>query len=139
MPTTGVVNSTLFKLRTGGTPTVVGDLLDVTLSVNHETRDVTTKDSAGWRELLEGLRSYSLNCSGLLAFDTTNAGTDMIDSVTNRTLIEWEFGTGVTGDPKYSGEGYVSTLEAGSPGREDNATYSFTIEGTGAYTVGTYA
>jgi predicted secreted protein len=139
MATTGVVNSTLLKLRTGGTPTAVGDLLDVTLTVNHEPRDVTTKDSGGWRELLEGLRSYSFSCSGLWAFDSTNAGDEMEANVRARTEVAWEMGTGVTGDPKFSGSAFVTSWEAGSPDKESNATYSITLEGNGAYTVGTYS
>jgi predicted secreted protein len=139
MPTTNVVNSTLLKLYTGTpTATVVGSLTDATLSVNHEPRDITTKDSAGWRELLEGLRSFSISGTCLLAYDDTNGGMEQVTSTINRTSIKFEIGTGVTGDPRMTGQGYVTSFELSSPGSEDNAAVSFSIEGSGVLFKGTY-
>lgn len=139
MPTTNVVNSTLLKLYTGDpTPAAVGSLTDATLSVNHEPRDITTKDSAGWRELLEGLRSFSISGTCLLAYDDANGGMAQVDSTLDRTFISFEIGTGVAGDPRMSGEGYVTSFELSSPGSEDNASVSFTIEGSGELWKGTY-
>lgn len=139
MPTTNVVNSTLLKLYTGTpTPAVVGHLTDVSLSVNHEPRDITTKDSAGWRELLEGLRSFSLSGTCLLAYNDTNGGIAQVDSTLNRTLIKFEVGTGVSGDPRMTGQGYVTSFELSSPGSEDNASVSFSIEGSGQLWKGLY-
>jgi predicted secreted protein len=139
MPTTNVVNSTLLKLYTGTpTPAVVGSLTDATLSVNHEPRDITTTDSAGWRELLEGLRSFSISGTCLLAYDDANGGMQQVTSTLDRTFIEFEIGTGVTGDPRMTGEGYVTSFELSSPGSEDNASVSFTIEGSGVLFKGTY-
>lgn len=139
MATSNVVNSTLLKIYTDATtPVAVASLTDVTFSVNHEPRDITSKDSAGWRELLEGLRSWSASGTCYLAYDDTNGGDDQIDSTLNRTFIKVEIGTGETGDPQITGEGYVTSFEIASPGAEDNVSVSFSIEGSGALYKGTY-
>jgi len=143
MPTTNVVNTTLFKFQGGVSGgTVVSRQNDVTFSVNHEPRDITTKDSGGWRELLEGLRSYEISISGLLAFDdtlsvyTSSTGIDAV--LRARTQQTWILGTAVSGDVKLSGAGYWTSLEVGSPDQESNMTFSATLQGTGQYFVGTF-
>lgn len=144
MATTNVINTTLLTFRTGAGPTgtVVARQNDVTFSVNHEPRDITTKDSAGWRELLEGLRSYELSVSGLLAYDdshtvfTASVGIEAL--LRARTATTWILGTAVSGDVKMSGTGYYTSLEIGSPDQENNLTYSATMQGTGQYYVGTF-
>lgn len=143
MPTTNVVNTTLFKFQGGAAGgTVVNRQNDVTFSVNMEPRDITTKDSGGWRELLEGLRSYEISIAGLLAFDdslsvyTTTTGINAV--LTARTSQTWILGTGVSGDVKLSGAGYWTSLEVGSPDAESNMTFSATLQGSGQYYVGTF-
>ena len=143
MPTTNVVNTTLFKFQGGAAGgTVVNRQNDVTFSVNMEPRDITTKDSGGWRELLEGLRSYEISVAGLLAFDdslsvyTTTTGIDAV--LRARTQQTWILGTGVSNDIKLSGVGYWTSLEVGSPDAEANMTFSATLQGSGQYYVGTF-
>lgn len=143
MATTNVVNTTLFKFQGGAAgATVVNRQNDVTFNVNMEPRDITTKDSGGWRELLEGLRSYEISISGLLAFnDTLSVYTSStgIDAVLRaRTAQTWILGTGVSGDVKLSGSGYWTSLEVGSPDAEANMTFSATLQGSGQYYVGTF-
>jgi TP901-1 family phage major tail protein len=140
MATTNVVNSTLVKIRTGsGTAVAIGHLTDAQFSVNHEPRDITTKDSGGWAEFLEGLRSWEMSGSGLWAFSDTNGADDQLSDLIDRTAVPIEFGSGVTGDPKFTGTAYITSFEGGSPGQEENCTYSISLKGTGAITVGVYA
>ena len=114
----------------------------MTFTVNHEPRDITTKDSGGWRELLEGLRSYEISFAGLIKFDatlgvfTTTTGVEAV--LRGRTQQTWIMGTGVSGDPKLSGDGYFTSLEIGSPDQESNLTFSCNLQGTGQYYVGTF-
>lgn len=139
MATTNVTNSTLFKLYTATGPAVaVSRLTDLNFSVNEEPRDITTKDSAGWRQLLEGLRSYEISGGGLIAFDDTNGGLEFEESVRTRTAIVWTLGTSVSGDPKLSGDGRLTSFELASPNFEDNVSFTFTMQGTGQYYVGTF-
>jgi hypothetical protein len=50
----------------------------------------------------------------------------------------WIAGTGVSGDPKLSGEGYFTSLEVGSPDQENNCTWSCTLQGNGQWYEGTF-
>jgi TP901-1 family phage major tail protein len=57
----------LLKVGDGGTPVAyatVAGLRTTQLSVNGEAVNVTTKDSAGWRELLSGAGVRSVSVSG---------------------------------------------------------------------------
>lgn len=143
MATTNVVNTTLFKFQGGAAgATVVSYLNDVTFTVNHEPRDITTKDASGWQTLLEGLRSYEISLSGLCAFDATlgvfTSSTGIEAVLRARTAQTWILGTAVSGDPKLSGAGYFTSLEVGSPDQESNMTFSCTLQGSGQYYVGTF-
>lgn len=141
MPTTGNPNSTLVKIRIGATPVAIAKLTDASLSVNGDMRDVSSKDSPGWKEILPGQNSFSLSGGGLVDYGAA-AGANhsaLLAAITGKSVLKWEFGSGVTGDPKYSGDCYVTQWESASPSQEDNTTFQFSLEGTGALTVGTYA
>lgn len=141
MATTGIPNSTLVRIRVGSTPVAVARLTDSSLRVGHSVRDITTKDSAGWKEIAEGLRDWSMSGSALweyAASSTANVEDLFLANVTTRTAITVEFGSGVSGDPKISGSAYCTSFEASSPTQEDNLSVTFELEGNGALTVGTY-
>lgn len=139
MATTNVVNTTLFTFRSsagGAAGTAFNRQNGVTVTYSHEPRDITTKDSAGHRELREGLRSYELSFSGLIAFDDTlsvfTSSTGIYEVLQSRAAYDWIAGTGVSGDPKLYGTGYFTSLEIGSPDQEANCTFSCSLQGTGA-------
>lgn len=143
MATTNVVNTTLFTFRGGAAgATTVNRQNDVTFSVNHEPRDITTKDEGQWRTLLEGPCSYEISLAGLIAFDDAlgpfTSSTGMLAKLMARTAQTWILGTGVSGDIKLSGTGYWSSLEIASPDRESNMTYSGTLQGSGIFYQGTF-
>jgi len=119
MATTGVVNTTLFTFRAGVSGgTVVSNQNDFSISFTHEPRDTTTKDSGGYRTLLEGLRSYEVSVSGLLAFNDTlsvfTSTTGLNAVLKARTMQTWIAGTGVSGDPDRRGAAYVANPSAGN-------------------------
>ena len=58
-----IFNGTELGVYIGGT--LIAAATDCSLSLNMETIDITTKDSSGYRELLGGLKSGSISCSGL--------------------------------------------------------------------------
>ena len=64
-----ILNGTVYLLSVGGT--ALPDQTEGSISINMETRDITTKDSSGYRELLEGLRSGSVSVSGLVDDDAS--------------------------------------------------------------------
>src|SRR6056300_242807 len=71
---------------------------DCSLSLSMETIDITTKDSAGFRELLGGLRSGSVSVSGLIDYqDASNQDvTDLYSAWRNHTSLTLVVSTNVT-------------------------------------------
>ena len=117
--------------------TLIAAATDCSLSLSMETIDITTKDSAGWRELLAGTRSGSISCSGLIDYtDASNKdATDLFVAFENRTALSLTFekANEVTGDLSFACTGFLTSLEQ-SGGTEDTATYSATFEISGVIT-----
>ena len=113
------------------------------ININHSTREITNKESAGWSEQLEGLRDWSVDVDGAYAWTDaggsvlTNGFEDVItDYIITRTALTVKFGNSAatTGDTLYSGSAYVTSGSI-SAGTEDTATYSMSLVGTGALTI----
>ena len=137
-----ILNGTEIKVYSTGTTNLVAFAQNCTLNVNHSPREITNKESGGYKEILEGLRDFSIDIDGAYAW--TNAGgsalTDGIDDVleTNvlnaRQAVTFIFGdTASTSDISYSGSGFITSVSL-TGGTEDTATYSMSIEGTGVLT-----
>ena len=111
----------------------------VSLSINVDTIDISTKDSSGFRDLLGGQKSFSLSADGLMDFNTGAGDTEpdeLFTQAMNRTAVTFVFGLAspASGDYTYSGSGFISSIEF-SAVTEDAPTYSVTIEGTDSLTV----
>ncbi len=137
-----ILNGTEIKVYSTGTTNLVAFAQNCTLNVNHSPREITNKESGGYKEILEGLRDFSIDIDGAYAW--TNAGgtalTDGVDDVleTNvlnaRQAVTFIFGdTQSTSDVSYSGSGFITSVSL-TGGTEDTATYSMSIEGTGVLT-----
>lgn len=132
---TAIMNATdvLIQFSTDGTTfDKVGRMTNSSLSISMETRDTSNKDSAGFRELLSGQRSWSLAGDGLVVYSLTSADgfSDLFGYWTARTLLDIRFGSVTAGEKRYSGKGFITSLDQ-EAGVEDNATFSFSFEGTG--------
>ncbi len=130
-----ITNSTNLAVYIGGVK--VGCSTDASLSVAHALRDISCKDSAAWTDVAPGIRSWNISGSGLYAYDSTYGGDELINALTDRTLLTVELSTEVSGETRWSGSGYLTECSVSSPGREENVSYSFTIEGNGALTSAT--
>ena len=138
---TSIMNATdvLIQFSTDGvTYSEVGRCTSASLSVSMETRDTSNKDSAGWRELLEGQKSWSLSGDGLVTYNIASADgySDLWGYLTARSKLYVKFGSTTTDEKYYSGQGFLTSLDQ-EAGMEDNVTYSFSFEGTAALTEAT--
>ncbi len=132
--TTGVMNGTKLGVyfgTTDGSETLVASATECSISINADARDTTTKDSGGWRELLEGLRSWSVSASYLHAEDDTNNVQDIWTAFNNRSEVYLLISTEESGDYRWNGAARIASIEKNA-GTEDNVTYSVSFEGTGA-------
>ena len=140
MAATSIMNSTDVVIQisedSGTTYDIIGRATSASLSVSMETRDTTTKDSAGWQENLEGLKSWSLSGDGLVTYSITgdyDTPDDLFTLLSNRTLVKVKFGSETSGEIDYTGDAYLVSYEQ-EAGVEENVTYSFSFTGTGTLT-----
>ena len=106
------------------------------ISMNVDTIDVSTKDSAGFRDLIGGQKSFSLSADGLMDFTSTGSTTDPDELFTQmmaRTAVTFTFALATPAGYKYTGSGFITSLEI-TGGVEDAPTYSVSLEGTDAIT-----
>tara|TARA_R110000744_G_scaffold155567_1_gene270922 strand:+ start:8224 stop:8652 length:429 start_codon:yes stop_codon:yes gene_type:complete len=142
MATSGVMNGTLMTVKFGASSAAALNLqTECSISLSMDTRDITTKGSGGYRELLGGLRSGSITFSALHDLDETNGLSELVavwqDTAAPGACVV-EFTTGVTGDDYYSAAAILTSLDQ-SAGTEDNVTLSGTFELTGTVTFGQVA
>tara|TARA_R110002051_G_scaffold103198_1_gene174952 strand:- start:17025 stop:17462 length:438 start_codon:yes stop_codon:yes gene_type:complete len=144
MATDNIINGTLCVIKTGvdhAGATAVAFSTSGSISLSMDTRDISNKSSAGWRELLEAQMSWSASVEGLYAV-TDSAGSavknynELYDLLISREPTYLELSSAVSGDTYYSGQVYLTSLEQTAP-LEDNMTYSATFEGTAALNTAT--
>ena len=140
MPATSIMNSTDVVIQIseddGTSYDIIGRATSASLSVSMETRSTTTKDSAGWDENLEGLKSWSLSGDGLVTYSITgdyDTPDELFTLLNNRTLVKVKFGSATSGEIDYTGDAYLVSYEQ-EAGVEENVTYSFGFTGTGVLT-----
>ena len=144
MATDNIINGTLAVIKTGAdhsAATAVAFSTSASISLSMDTRDISNKGSAGWRELLEAQMSWSASLEGLYAINDASSSAvknydDLFDLLTGRAATFLELSTGVTGDFYYYGQVFLTSLEQSAP-MEDNMTFSATFEGTSTLSKGT--
>lgn len=136
---TGIINASSIRVFLGTTDdseVVVDHVTECSISMSTDMRDITTKTSGGWREILPGMKSASLSLSGLFAEDATTNYNQLVDHQIAGDKLYVVFtntGAGATanaGDEQFDVAGYITSLEQ-TAGTEDNVTFSMTIEITG--------
>jgi len=137
-----ILNGTDIKVYDSGTGILVAYAQNGSLNINHSLREITSKESAGWKESLEGLRDWSVDLDGAYAWTdaagsaVTNSADELLAThILARTALTIKFGNvaGATGDTVYNGSVYLTSFSV-SAGTEDTATYSLSLEGTGLIT-----
>jgi len=129
MPTTGTVLAKNMAIYIGA----VKITCQTNASISMETAmfNTTCKDSGAWGEQRPGTKSWSASGEANLAFDATYGFSQLFDAWTAGTAVTVVFQTGVTGDKKYSGSAYITSLELTSDGNDTAVTFSFELQGVG--------
>ena len=116
---------------------------ETSFEMNAETRETTSKDAAVFRTYVTSAKTWSITGSTILDDDSsTQWNADELyakvgDLVKLRiTQVAAGTVTPVTGETKIEGDAILTQLSVSTPDK-DNATVSFTLNGTGAWTVGT--
>ena len=144
MATNGVINGTKFGVYAAGTK--IAYATSASISMNHNLRDTSTKDSSGWRDQLEAQRDWEVSVEGMLIFVDGSGGAianltmnELYSTyIATRTEFTLMFSTEESGDIKWSGQAFLTSLSADTP-NEDSSTWSGSFSGTGALTQATVA
>lgn len=131
MSTANVMNGTLMGVYIGST--LIAHSTEGSISLSMDTRDISSKDSAGARALLEGMKSGSISVSALYSEDGAYGADELYTAMAARTPLAVKFSTEVSGDHFWSASSYLTSLEV-SASTEDNMSFSATFELTGAIT-----
>jgi len=148
MATTGIINGSQYTVMfdsDGGTVAVADNVTDLSVSISTETRDTTTKNNGGYRALLPGLKSLTVNFTAYYANDATNGFDElMADFLTGTkqnvkvTSYDWDGSTEIIGDMEITFDAYITSLEL-SAGTEDNTSYTCTLECVSSITYAAHA
>ena len=127
-----ILNGTEIKVYSSGTNNLVAFAQNCTLNVNHSPREITNKESGGFKEILEGLRDFSIDIDGAYAW--TDASGTALTNGADDVLVNKYFNARAAvshlylviqlqHDVSYSGSGFITSMSF-TGGTEDTATYS---------------
>lgn len=126
-------NLLLKVIQDGGTLATVAHTTSCSISFSNDVSDITTKDSAGYSEIIPAVRSAEISFDGLIDYTDSAGGDELAGYLLGRTKVDVSFGTAATGDTVYTAEGYVTSIEI-TGDAETAVTYSGTIQITGSVT-----
>jgi TP901-1 family phage major tail protein len=123
------IRATASGAASSDTYTTVGGLRSTSITMNHESVDVTNKDSNNVRELLAdaGVESVSISGSGVFtdaASEVTLRSAFGGSEISNFEVIVPDLGT-------YQGKFHIASLEYGGEFNGE-VTYSVTLESSGS-------
>jgi TP901-1 family phage major tail protein len=134
----------LFLSADGGTTyKAFASETECSFEMNAETREVTSKDVAVFRSYVTSAKTWTV--SGTMLFgddDATNWNPDELyakvgDTVKIKiTQVAAGTSTPATGESNIIGDAILTQLSVSAPDK-DNGSVSFSLNGTGAFTVGT--
>ena len=129
-----VYNGTLYVVSVDGS--VLGGAKTASLTTDVDLFDTTTKDSGGWAEHGQGLRSWSGSFDGLYDPSDTNTIEDIYDLITGRTgcTILFQTSTAAATSLSFTGSASFANIEL-SAEMEATVAWSASFTGNGALTI----
>lgn len=131
----------LLKRRTGTSPDTfdtIAALQDTEVQMSEETVDITNKDSAGIRQLLDGTILQAVTVSGSGVFSDDQSIADILTAFRAGTHDTYQIDV-VSTEATTAGETMTGAFRITSfnraGGTTDNVNYSITLESDGAITV----
>jgi predicted secreted protein len=142
MATTGITNGTLIAIYkdVSGTLTKIANATSNDFEVTKDMIESTNKDSAGWKEFIVGEGGYTMSVEGMFEEDGSVGASiswkEIMTDLLAGTSVTIVMTSNVSGDLKLSGSAFFSNLSLSAP-KNDVTTFTASIQGTGALTVGT--
>jgi predicted secreted protein len=142
MASTGITNGTLIAIYkdVAGTLTKIANATSNDFSITKDMIETTNKDSAGAKEYIAGEYGYTMSVEGMFEEDASVGASiswkEILTDLIAGTSVTIVMTSNVSGDIKLSGSAFFSDLNLTAP-RNDVATFTASIQGTGALTVST--
>jgi len=142
MASTGITNGTLIAIYkdVAGTLTKIANATSNDFSISKDMIETTNKDSAGAKEYIAGEYGYTMSVEGMFEEDASVGASiswkEIITDLIAGTSVTIVMTSNVSGDLKLSGAAFFSELNLTAP-QNDVATFTASIQGTGALTVST--
>lgn len=114
----------------GATPTKVAEIANWSLDMSADDIDITSFDSEGWRERMQGIKEWSGSFEGNFEPDDTQGQAALINAWLNGEKVTLELQVNST--VKFSGDALI-TLSIETP-VDDKASFSCDFSGTGPLT-----
>ena len=141
--TTGLINGSNLRImlaEDGSAPVMVDNITDCSISVSSEMKDTSVKENGGFRAVLPGRVSATVNFTAYFEEAATTGYVQIMPFQLAGTKLDAKFtqmlGTATTentGDHAFSFEAYVVSCDLNG-GVEDTATYSVSLEVVGTIT-----
>lgn len=126
-------NGTALLVGIGGT-TVSCQTNSSALNLTRDMIETTCKDATGSNKTyIPGEKGSTIDVEASYDPAGTLAFSDIFADWDAGTVITWTWGSTDAGEKYYTGSGYIADLTPSAP-QNDRATYSFTIQVTGAVT-----
>ena len=137
MATIGAFNATKFRLKLGSAGDLVANEKEVSIRIEGDKINTTTKDSDGWDEHIGGLKRWSGSGTGILAY-TPGSGKANVEVLINEFLAGdrlsvAKFTTSTSGDKEIAGTIIIDSVEIKAV-METAMELSFSFTGTGPCT-----
>ena len=131
--TSGVINGTDLAVYNGSN--LIGVSTSCSISMSADMRDTSNKDTAGWKKVVPGQKSWTVSTEALLAHSVAYNFGYLYGLWYNKTAltIYVKSVSNPTGDYYWTGTAYINSLNL-TAGNEQNATFSVSLQGDGALT-----
>jgi predicted secreted protein len=133
----------LFLSTDGTTYKAFAAETECSFEMNAETREVTSKDVAVFRSYVTSAKTWSVSGTMLLGDDDASQWNpdelySKVGDVVYLRITQVAAGatTPITGETKIEGQAILTQLSVSAPDK-DNGSVSFSLNGTGSFTVGT--
>lgn len=119
---------------------------NASFSVTHSTRDVTVRETDGWRTSIPGMRDWEMEFEGLLAYRLADGSALAASQVALDDIIHFDFinrqelsiqinytnntttGFWPSGTWGWGGYAYLTSVNIDAP-QEDNSTFTLSFKG----------
>lgn len=120
------INATDLLVYVGATP--IAHSTSATINIEQDLPDATTKDSGGWADHINGLKSWSVDFDGLVDYSASYGAEELFDNLKNKNnvTLRWSTGSGSYWEGTASLASLSMTADMESP-----ISYSGTFTGKG--------